>query len=227
MKLFERRVLGIPTLWGRAWSLSAISKFSKWDILRGDSRRKVQEIKVGLSIVFYMEASWWNWYRLFSCFYRPGKIPVSIARTRRETIASSFFNPDAGRNSPRGSTDLPQRNVLPPRCLTLRLFFFLEPLYPFQRCSIRSLSSPLASFCRFYPSFFLSLSQVVHSFLGLSPLVHTTFSLAVLSSSWPSRFYRRRQQIFLILLFNLTEDAIFFLISTLTISRKRRRVKSE
>lgn len=99
---------------------------------------------------------------------------MSIARTRRETIASSFFNPDAGRNSPRGSTDLPQRNVLPPRCLTLRLFFFLEPLYPFQRCSIRSLSSPSASFCRFYPSFFPSLSQVVHSFLGLSPLVHTT-----------------------------------------------------
>lgn len=46
-------------------------------------------------------------------------------------------------------------------------------------------------------------------------------------SSWPSRFYRRRQQIFLILLFNLAEDAIFFLISTLTISegaRSRRAV---
>lgn len=115
-----------------------------------------------------MEASWWNWYRLFSCFYRPGEIPASIVHTRCETIASSFFNPDAGRNSPRGTADLPQRNVLPPRCLTLRLFFFLEPLYPFQRCSIRSLPSLLASFYRFYSSFFPSLSQVVHSFLGLS-----------------------------------------------------------
>lgn len=66
---------------------------------------------------------------------------MSTTRTRRETIASSFFNPDAGRNSPGGFADLPQRNVLPPRCLTLRLFFFLEPLYPFQRCSIRSLPS--------------------------------------------------------------------------------------
>lgn len=66
---------------------------------------------------------------------------MSTVRTRRETITGSFFNPDAGRNSPGGSADLPQRNVLPPRCLTLRLFFFfffLEPLYPFQRCSIRS-----------------------------------------------------------------------------------------
>lgn len=66
---------------------------------------------------------------------------MSTVRTRRETITGSFFNPDAGRNSPGGSADLPQRNVLPPRCLTLRrffFFFFLEPLYPFQRCSIRS-----------------------------------------------------------------------------------------
>jgi len=62
---------------------------------------------------------------------------VSTVRTRRETIASSSFNPDVGRNSPGGRADLPQRNVLPPRCLTLRLFF-LEPLYPFQRFSIRS-----------------------------------------------------------------------------------------
>lgn len=82
----------------------------------------------------------------------------------------------------------------------------------------------LSFFCHFYPSFFPSLSQVVHSFLGLlppvlSPLVHTTPFLIVLSSSQPSRFYRHRQQIFLILLFNLTEDAIFFLISTSTIYR--------
>lgn len=87
-----------------------------------------------------------------------------------------------------------------------------------------------SSFCRFYPSFFPSLSQVVHSFLGLlppalPPPVHTTPFLTVLPSSQPSRFYRHRQQIFLILLFNLTEDAIFFLISTSTISSVDERTK--
>jgi len=125
-------------------------------------------------------------------------------------------------NSPRGSTNLPQRNVLPPRCLTLQLYF-LKPLYLF---SVVLSGASLFFFYRFYSSFFPSLSQIVHSFLGFSlfPLpFHTTPFFAVLPSSWPSRFYRRRQQIYLILLFNLTEDAIFFLISTLTISRERWR----
>lgn len=58
-----------------------------------------------------------------------------------------------------------------------RLFFFLELLYPFQRCSIQSLPSSLATSCHFYPSFFPSLSQVVHSFLGpLAPRSSYPFS---------------------------------------------------
>lgn len=166
-----------------------------------------------------METFWWNWYCLFSRSYHPSEIPASTARTRHETIANSFFNPDAGRNSPADSADFPQRNVLPPQCLTLRLFF-LKLLYPFQRCSIRSLPSsrpppatlppPLSfhrcpkSSIRFSasrPSFILPLFSPCYPQVGLLAFIvegsrFSSFYFSIsrrmrFSSSFPLRRYRR------------------------------------
>lgn len=113
-------------------------------------------------------------------------------RTRRETIASSFFNPDTGRNSPRGTADPPRRNVSPCDLLHLLLLPPSTPSSPSSssscflhlsssHCTFSALSpsdassssSPPSLFC---PTFQPSLSQAVHSFLSLSlsALAHTT-----------------------------------------------------
>lgn len=120
---------------------------------------------------------------------------MSTVRTRRETITGSFFNPDAGRNSPGGSADLPQRNVLPPRCLTLRLFFFffffLEPLYPFQRCSIRSHPFLLLPLLSLFLSVVVPSRPFVSRPLALpspsppSPLSPPSFILPLFSPCYP------------------------------------------
>lgn len=160
-----------------------------------------------------------------SRFYRSGEISVSTAiQDVRLSVRAPSLIPMQVEILQKAPTTFPGEMSRLPRVSPHDPFsstILARTTVPFQPSSIQSLLLSLPS----APSS-LVLSVVVPSrpFVfqppstsprSYYPFSHSQVSLLDFIVFW-------RQQIFLILLFNLTKDAIFFLISTLTILRERR-----
>lgn len=136
----------------------------------------------GLS--YSREASPWNWYRSPSAFITSTKFRcVYRSSIYDETIANSFFNPDAGRNFSRGfPTIFPgEMSRLPCVSDSSSSIVLTWTAVPFQHAvSSKATSSSFLLFLR--PPSPPSLFQTIHPFLRLSRLL---FMLLPSSSSLP------------------------------------------